>query len=264
MKINNLFEGRKYEEFSQHQREWGNKLISELRLKGNETVLDLGCGNALTTGELAERVPKGKVIGVDWSSSMLDVARSHKIENRIENMELMLIDINKISFNNKFDIVFSNATLHWILNHEKLLENIYSALKNRGFMRIQFGADGNCPHFIETLKEVIELFEFKKYFENFKWPWYMPKLKDYETLLSKTKFRNCKAWGENINYYFPDEKAMIGWIEQPSIIPLIAVLPRNLRDSFRNLVIEKMIEKTKQADGTYLEIFSRINAYAEK
>jgi len=260
MKTKNLFDGRRYEESSQHQRGWGNKLINELKLKGNEKILDLGCGNGLTTRELAERVPEGKVVGVEWSDSMLETAETHKTEN----MEFMLLDINKISFNCEFDVVFSNATLHWILDHEKLLENIYSAMKYGGFMRVQFGADGNCPNFIETSKEVIEFYEFKKYFKNFVWPWYMPKINEYGKLLSKTGFKNYNAWGENIEHYFPDEKTMIGWIEQPSIIPFLAVLPKDLKDLFKGMVVEKMIKRTKQADEKYHEIFSRINVYAEK
>ena len=150
MKINNLFEGKKYEESSQHQRGWGNKLINELKLRGDEKILDLGCGNALTTRELAERVPEGRVVGVDWSSSMLETAKTHKTEN----MEFILLDINKMSFDNEFDVVFSNATLHWIPDHQKLLNNIYSALKSGGFMRIQFAADGNCSNFFHIAGEV--------------------------------------------------------------------------------------------------------------
>lgn len=260
MKIRTLFDGKKYEKFSQLQRGLGDKLISDLKLRGNEKILDLGCGNGLTTKELAEHVPQGKVVGVDFSSSMLESAETHKAEN----MEFMLLDINEISFENEFDVVFSNATLHWVLDHEKLLDNIYSALKPCGFMRIQFAAGGNCPSFTKVLKKTVKLPEFEKYFKNFIWPWYMPKIKDYEKLISKTKFKNRRVWSEKIKHYFPDKKALTGWIDQPGIIPFIAVLPENMKDSFRNQVIEKMAEKTKQKNSTYLEIFSRINVYAEK
>ena len=260
MKINNLFDGKKYEKHSQIQRGFGSGLISGLTLKGDEKILDIGCGNGLTTRELAGLVPEGKVVGVDWSISMLETARTHKTGN----MELILLDINEMSFDNEFDVVFSNSTLHWVIDHEKLLENIRSALKCGGFMRLQFAADGNCPDFIEILRNAVKLPEFNEYFKNFTWPWNMPKPKDYEKLVRKTGFLNSNVWGECVSHSFPDENALTGWVDQPGIIPFVAVLPKGVRELFRNSVIENMKEKTKQADGTYVEIFERINVYAEK
>ena len=61
MKTENLFNGKKYEKASQHQQKWGNKLITELKLKGNEKILDIGGGNGLTTRELAGRVLRGRL-----------------------------------------------------------------------------------------------------------------------------------------------------------------------------------------------------------
>jgi len=260
VKIEYRFDGKKYEKSSKHQREWGDKLVKELDLKGNETILDLGCGNGLITGELAERVPHGKVVGIDSSPSMIETAKLHKTGN----MEFRLLDINEMNFDNEFDVVFSNATLHWILDHEKLLKKIYRGLKPNGFMRIQFAADGNCSNLIEVLREVMDLPQFSSYFRGFTWPWYMPKVEEYEKLLSHTKFRNYKVWGENADRYFRDEKLMIGWIEQPSIVPFLAVLPENMKKLFRDLVVEKMIKRTKQPDGTCFETFRRINVHAEK
>jgi len=260
MKTEYPFDGKKYEKSSQCQREWGTKLTEELHLKGNETILDLGCGNGVITKELAERVPQGRVVGVDSSPSMLEAAKAHKTEN----MELKLLDITDMAFEAEFDVVFSNAALHWVLDHEKLLKNIYSSLKPRGFVRIQFACDSNCPNLIAVLREVMELPELVTGFKDFRWPWYTPNPEEYEALLSHTEFLNYKVWKENKDRYFPDEESMIGWIEQPSIVPFLAVLPEDLKKLFRNIVVERMIERTKQQDGTYFETFRRINVYTEK
>jgi len=92
----------------------------------------------------------------------------------------------------------------------------------------------------------------------------MPKPEEYEALLSRTEFRNYKVWSENKDRYFPDEESMIGWIEQPSVVPFLAVLPEGLKKLFRDAVVEGLIERTKKRDGTYFETFRRINVYAEK
>jgi trans-aconitate methyltransferase len=140
------FDGRRYEKASQCQRAWGTELVEELHLNGHESILDLGCGTGLITRELAKRVPYGHVVGIDNSSSMLEAAE----RNKTANMDLKLRDINEIVFDGEFDIVFSNAALHWLRDHEKLLEKIYHALKPGGFMRVQFGGEGNISTFIEV------------------------------------------------------------------------------------------------------------------
>jgi len=260
MKVGYPFDGKKYEKSSQCQREWGTKLAEELHLRGDESILDLGCGNGVITRELAERVLYGTVVGIDSSLSMLAAAKAHKTQN----MKLLLLDITEMEFETEFDVVFSNAALHWVLDHEKLLKNIYGALKPNGFLRVQFASDGNAPTFIAVVREVMELPEWVAYFKSFTWPWYMAKPVEYEKLLSSTEFRNYRVWGENKDRYFPDEESMIGWIEEPSLIPFLAVLPEDLKKPFRDAVVERMIERTKQRDGTYFEIFRRINVYAEK
>ena len=111
------FDGGKYEAASQCQRVWGTTLIEELHLNGNERLLNLGCGNGRTTKALAKRVPYGTVVGIDSSPSMLEAAKAHKTEN----MELLLLDITEIAFEAEFDVVFSNAALHWVFDHKKIL-----------------------------------------------------------------------------------------------------------------------------------------------
>ena len=73
------FDGKKYEKASAHQKEWCAKLISELSLKGDERVLDLGCGDGTITARIAELVPNGEVVGIDSSTGMIDVAKSNGI-----------------------------------------------------------------------------------------------------------------------------------------------------------------------------------------
>ncbi len=145
------FDAEKYKRASAHQKEWGQKLISELNLAGNERILDLGSGDGGITALLGELVPDGLVVGIDASLSMIDSAgKTHKSRN----LKFVLMDINKIDFVNEFDIVISNATLHWIKNHYKLLRNVYRVLKDNGIVRFNFAGDGNCSHFFKVIRQV--------------------------------------------------------------------------------------------------------------
>ncbi len=75
------FDGKKYEKASVHQREWGARLISELSLKGNERVLDLGCGDGSNTAMIADMLPNGEVIGIDASKGMIATAKPKETDN---------------------------------------------------------------------------------------------------------------------------------------------------------------------------------------
>ena len=147
------FDGEKYKKKSSHQKEWGNKIIAEFEFKGNEHILDLGCGDGILTAQLADMVSNGFVLGIDASQGMINAA----IKNKKPNLEFRLLEINQMHFKEGFDLIFSNATLHWIKDHKKLLSNTYNALKVDGIVRFNFAANGNCSHFFKIIREVMKL-----------------------------------------------------------------------------------------------------------
>ncbi|MCK5564984.1 MAG: methyltransferase domain-containing protein [Planctomycetes bacterium] len=254
------FDAEKYKKASTHQKEWGRKLISQLQLKGDEKILDLGCGDGGITAQLAPLVPDGLVIGIDASHKMIDSAdKTHKGQN----LRFDRIDINEIDFENEFDVVISNATLHWIKDHNKLLSNVSRALKNNGTARFNFAADGNCSTFYKVVRQIMSQKKYTAYFDRFDWPWYMPTIQEYEKLLANAKFTESKVWGHNADRYFPDKDVMIGWIDQPSLVPFLKCIDDTDKQPFRNAVVDQMVKETIQDDGTCFETFRRINVFAK-
>ena len=255
------FDGDKYKLASSQQKAWGKKLISELEFKGGERILDLGCGDGVLTAELAKFVPDGFVLGIDASESMIETARK---DHAGANVRFELLDIDAIDFESEFDLIFSNATLHWVKDHRKLLRNVFKALNNRGAARFQFAGDGNCSNLIRILREVISAKENAIYFLEFDWPWYMPAVDEYQALLDEVAFAEKKVWSENTDTYFVSAEAMTKWIDQPSLVPFVGCIDGKDRQRFRKAVVERMIEETLQDDGTYFETFRRINVLAKK
>jgi trans-aconitate 2-methyltransferase len=254
------FDGKKYGEASTHQKEWGARLIQELTFSGAEHILDLGCGDGTLTAQLAALVPQGSVIGIDASLGMIEAAMSHQSEN----LSFEVRDINSLNFENKFDIIFSNATLHWIKDHEALLRNVFRALKKGGVLKFNFAGGGNCANFFSVVQEAIQLPQFARHFSGFEWPWYMPNIDEYELIMHEIPFTESRAWSENADRYFKDKETMIKWIDQPSLVPFIAFVPDENKEDFRQFVIERMIQKTCQANGKCFETFRRINVFAKK
>jgi len=254
------FDGKKYEKASTHQREWGTKLIAELNLRGRERVLDLGCGDGSLTAKLAELVPQGEVIGIDASQGMIEAARS----KAQKNLQFFRMDINDLSFSEEFDVVFSNATLNWVKDHRRLYGNVRRALRPRGRLRFNFAGDGNCSYFIKIIREAMSSQEFGTHFVGFEWPWFMPAVTEYSRLVESSGLRSVQVWGENADRFFPDQETMIRWIDQPSLVPFLPCVAAGARESFRSFVVRRMVEVTKQEDGTYFETFRRINVAAIK
>lgn len=254
------FDGEKYKSASKHQKDWGSKMIADLKLSGDETILDLGCGDGVLTELLATLVPGGQVLGIDASQGMITSAKQLKRDN----LAFQLMDINELDFHNKFDLIFSNAALHWVKDHSDLMMNCFSALKANGILRFNFAGDGNCQFFNKIIQETMKAEKYQRYFEDFKWPWYMPKLEDYRVLINSYHFKEVAVREENADRYFQTVEDLVKWIDQPCIVPFLKEIPLQLKQDFRETVVNKMLEATKQNNGTYFETFRRINVSAQK
>jgi trans-aconitate methyltransferase len=253
------FDGNKYKKASAHQKEWGSNIISELNLKGTERVLDLGCGDGVLTSQIADLLPDGEAVGLDASKGMIDVAR----EKERGNLRFILKDIDDLDFIDEFDLVFSNAALHWVKDHHRLLRNVRRALHKDGAIRFNFAAEGNCAAFFKVVREVMTLDRFREYFSDFEWPWYMPTIDEYASIADRSTLRNIRVWGDNTDRFFPDVQTMVNWVDQPSLVPFLSLVAERDKGAFRNSVVTRMINETQQDDGRCFETFRRINVSAK-
>lgn len=254
------FDGEKYQKASNHQKEWGRKLISTMYLKGSEDLLDLGCGDGALTKQIAQLLKTGSVLGIDASAGMIKTAKKHETDR----CKFVQMDINELQFNNKFDIIYSNAALHWIQNHKKLLQNCLAALKPHGCIVWNFAGNGTCSHFFSVVRKTMGQETYQMYFQDFKWPWFMPSIMEYKMLAEPIGFSQIEVSEENADRFFSDTEEMIRWLDQPSLVPFLQCVPAVKKEAFRNEVIEAMIKETLQPDGTCFETFRRVTVKAIK
>ncbi len=103
-----------------------------------------------------------------------------------------------------------------------------------------------------------------RHFREFDWPWYMPTISDYALLIEDALYSEKRIWGENADRYFPTVDAMTQWVDQPSLVPLLKCVATEDKGPFREYAVRRMIEKTKQENGTCFETFRRVNLFARK
>jgi trans-aconitate methyltransferase len=144
MNIMDKWNAGDYHKNSSEQQKWGLELLDKIALSGNERVLDVGCGDGKLTAEIVRRVPYGSVLGIDKSEDMLRFAQEHYQSDVFPNLTFMLLDACELDFNQKFDIAFSNAALHWIEDHPSVLHKIRGSLKAGGRVIAQMGGKGNA------------------------------------------------------------------------------------------------------------------------
>lgn len=161
-----------YAKSSAAQLAWARELIARLKLRGEESVLDVGSGDGKVTAELAAVLPRGRVVGLDGSREMVGFARAHYDERQFPNLEFVCMDARRIELNRLFDIVFSNAALHWIEDHRAVLKGLSRVLRRGGGLIISCGGRGNAAEILATVGVVTAKIRWRKYFDALAFPYH--------------------------------------------------------------------------------------------
>jgi trans-aconitate methyltransferase len=144
-----------YDRISDPQYNWGRTLLDSLSLRGNETVLDAGCGTGRLAEDLVNRLPNGKVIALDSSENMVGLARERLAKYGMR-AEVLRADLADFQLPQPVDVIFSNAVFHWVPDHDALFRNLYRALKPGGRLCAQFGGEGNLQRLRGRLQELVK------------------------------------------------------------------------------------------------------------
>ena len=160
--------------------EYGENVLELLDVKKRERILDLGCG----TGHLTQRIHErgGVVTGIDSSPDMIWQAKE-----TYHDVDFEVADGTDFHFEKPFDAVFSNATLHWIMDADAAIKCVYESLKPGGRFVAEMGGKGNMGILISATQKVLTAHGYIKLAE--KQQWYFPSLGEYTSKLEAAGFR---------------------------------------------------------------------------
>ncbi|HWF25755.1 MAG TPA: methyltransferase domain-containing protein [Solirubrobacteraceae bacterium] len=221
-----------YDLVSDPQLAWALEQLDRLDLRGDEVVLDAGCGSGRVTGVLADRVPGGRVYAVDVAPSMVEHART-ALGDRAT---VLCQDLVALDLPEPVDAVFSNATFHWIHDHERLFAELHEVMEPGGRLVAQCGGRGNIDAFRAAADSVADEEPFDQYFVGWQRPWNYASPNETAARLGRAGFTEVNCWLEPKRVELDDPRL---FIETVCLVRHLDPLPEGLRAPFIDRVLAR-------------------------
>ena len=224
------WDARSYDRISQMQFESGRDFLARVPLRGDEVVLDAGCGTGRVTRLLKDRLPRGRVIGVDASPSMIEQAR----ENLDSKVELIVSDLLGLDLPEPVDLVFSTATFHWVRDQDRLFGAVHGWLGPGGRVAAQFGGRGNVKNVVDAIVSASCREPFAKHLRGFEHPWVFPSAEEATERLQRAGFVDVHCELEERWFEFDQPREFQRTV---GLAVHLDRLPEELRERFLDTVL---------------------------
>jgi trans-aconitate 2-methyltransferase len=240
------WDAKTYDAVSDPQFSWGMEVLERLELRGDEAAIDAGCGSGRVTAELLERLPDGDVVAVDGSPAMIEQAR----ERLGERVSYLVADLSELSLDRPVDLIFSTATFHWILDHDRLFERLHAALRPGGRLVAQCGGAGNVAAHAAAIARVAARPEFAPHLEQMSGMWNFATAEETERRLLAAGFSEARCWLQP-KPVTPERP--LEFTSTVTLGPLLAQLPEAQRRPFAEAILAES-EKPLTLDYVRLNI----------
>jgi trans-aconitate 2-methyltransferase len=221
-----------YDRISDPQLGWAREQLERAGLRGDERVLDAGCGSGRVTEELLRLVPQGRVVAVDAAPSMVE----HTRERLGDRVEVLCQDLAELSLPEPVDVVFSNATFHWIPDHDRLFAHLFAALTPGGRLVAQCGGRGNIDAFRRLGEEVAHEEPFAGYFGDWTGPWNYADPETTADRLRRAGFTAVETWLEPKRVVLEQPRPFVSTV---CLVRHLDALPESLHGPFVDRVLER-------------------------
>lgn len=253
------WDAREYHRLSEPQFEWGRRVLDALALDPRARVLDAGCGTGRLTAHVADRVPDGTVVGVDRSINMALAAHA-QLSTRA-NVRVVTADLVQLPFRAAFDVVFSTATFHWVLDHAALFTSLFATLAPGGRLHAQCGGGANLARAHAHAEAVMALPAFADFYREWREPWNFAEPDATARLLRAVGFADTRCWLEETPVTFPDDETYRAFMKTVVLRPHLARLPD---DAVRAAFLERVAARAADDDPPFTLDYWRLNLRATK
>jgi trans-aconitate 2-methyltransferase len=220
-----------YHQVSQPHQDWGAQILERLDLRGDETVLDLGCGTGRVTAQLLERLPDGHVIGVDGSAAMVAEA-ARRLPDRTTFLQR---DLLELTLDEPADAAVSSATFHWIADHDALFARVRAALRPGAPFVAQCGGRGNIASVVAAVARVAAREPFAAHLGGWDGPWNYAAPEETTERLERAGFAVERCWLQD-SPQRPERPR--DFLAAVTLGAHLERLPAALRDPFLDAVVD--------------------------
>lgn len=239
-----------YDRISEPQQQWAAEQLDRLALHGDEVVLDAGCGSGKVTAELVRRVPRGRVYAVDAAPSMVEHAR----EALGDGATVLCQDLVELDLPEPVDVVFSNATFHWIADHDALFAALARNMVTGARLVAQCGGRGNIDSLRRLADEVAHEDPFGQYFEGWHGPWNYAGPEETAERLTRAGFAEVRTWLQDKPTPLADPRPFVSSI---CLLRHLDLLPAELHDPFVDAVLAR-------SESPFVLAYVRLNMTARR
>ena len=230
-----------YRGSSSQQKKWGRELLAKLNLDGDERVLDIGCGDGKLTAEIAERLSNGSAMGVDNSEEMIRLASETYPPDAFPKLSWRVLDARELDFEGEFDVIFSNAALHWVKDHQPVLSGIRRSLKLGGRILLQMGGRGNASNVVQVLGDMFSREEWNRYFTDFTLPYGFYGPGEYREWLQEAGLTPTRVELVPKDMVHQGREGLAGWI-RTTWLPFTQRIPEEMRDQFIDELVNEYVQ----------------------
>lgn len=231
-------DARHYKENSQLQFSLAQDPIANYPFQGDENVLDVGCGDGKITAQIAEKVPNGQVLGIDKSSSMIELAKLSFSQDIQQNLKFEMEDIQQLTTHDMFDLITSFSCLHWVDNQITALKKIKDLLKPTG--KVIILTFPRCSTFWDPIEFVADSPKWKKYFMKNPRPYHFLNEDDYKRITTELGLKILHIETSSHVAKFKEKKGFEDYVR--GWLPFLIDLPKSLHDQFLEEIGNKSLE----------------------
>jgi len=251
-----------YHRLSDPQLTWALKVVNKLdllHLRGNEHILDAGCGTGRVTAALLRKFPNSRVTAVDASENMVRQARD-TLEEFSRRVSVERWDLLDLPYKNQFDLVFSTAVFHWIHDHDRLFKVLFRVLKSGGALLAQCGGGPNLQKLRDRIQQAMETEKFRTYFANWNRVWEYPGPELTSKRLQRAGFVDVSSSLEAAPVSFESAKRYHDFLVAMILHPYSERLPAELQLEFGDI----LVRQAEQDQPPFVLDYWRLNLQGRK
>ncbi|HXL22110.1 MAG TPA: class I SAM-dependent methyltransferase [Candidatus Dormibacteraeota bacterium] len=249
-----------YHAVSDPQFRWGLEVLERVQLRGDETILDAGCGTGRLTAKLAERLPSGRVLACDLSENMVGVARDFLAPQFGERVKVFAADMAHLDLDAAVDGVFSTAAFHWVHDHQALFASLFRALQPGGWIVAQCGGGANLARLYARVAQLQKEPFFAEYFQNYQDATHFTTPAKTTKRLRHAGFHDPEAYLTLAPTPFADANSFRAFITTVCVAKHLKELPAELHDAF----LDPLVAAAAHDHPPFTLDYQRLNLSARK